>query len=313
MQQKLAQINNLVSYKENLTNIKFWLSYINFLADKHSVAVDPKDIAAGYNGTYPVFVVGDYVFKFFGFRKNWQDVYEYECKSHAILDKDDTILAPKLLFAGDLFADHNVSKWSYIISTRISGQSYLNTDLNYNEKLSVAADIGQIIKKVHSLNCNWQFDIKFWQNLDIVAACRQSILPVHLIDQINSFMQTLAPFDLTFVNSDIVEPHVFIENKKVSGIIDWGDAAYTDRHYELGKLHLNVFDADKGMLSKFLNAANWPVTKNFARQSLGMALYRQAVGLIQHNTFDVFYKLPHLMPINEIKTLDELADILFLV
>lgn len=65
------------------------------------------------------------------------------------------------------------------------------------------------------------------------------------------------------------------------------------------------------MLKIVLNASNWPVTDNFPRQALGLALYRQAVGLTQHTTFDVFYKLLNLINLGNIDTLDELADVLF--
>ena len=70
-------------------------------------------------------------------------------------------------------------------------------------------------------------------------------------------------------------------------------------------------DWDKSLLKIMLDHSNWPVKKNFATQALGLALYRQAVGLTQHNSFDVFYKLPDLMPLDSISSLDELAEVLF--
>jgi len=104
--------------------------------------------------------------------------------------------------------------------------------------------------------------------------------------------------------------HTKYQRAHLSGIIDWGDATVTDRHYELGKL-LGMFGWDKRLLKTVLKTSDWPVKKNFSKQSLGLALYRQAVGLTQHNSFDVFYELPKLIPLNDIATLNELADILF--
>lgn len=37
----------------------------------------------------------------------------------------------------------------------------------------------------------------------------------------------------------------------------------------------------------------------------------QAVGLAQHRTMDVFHKLPRLLPLEDIATLDELAAVVF--
>ena len=42
-----------------------------------------------------------------------------------------------------------------------------------------------------------------------------------------------------------------------------------------------------------------------------MALYRQAVGLTQHNSFDIFWELPEELKLDEVKTLDEYAKVLF--
>ena len=123
-------------------------------------------------------------------------------------------------------------------------------------------------------------------------------------------VEKLDAFDECFVNGDIVTTHVFVEHGHLSGIIDWGDATVSDRHYEIGKL-MDTFDWDKKLLKVMLEASNWPVGKNFAQQSLGLSLYRQAVGLTQHNSFDVFYKLPNIYSLGDISTLDELADILF--
>ena len=87
----------------------------------------------------------------------------------------------------------------------------------------------------------------------------------------------------------------------------------TDRHYELAKLYFDTFRGDKALLRVFLAASDWPVGDDFARKTLGLALYRQAVGLAQHHTFDVFHTLPALLPLQDIVTLDELATELFAV
>ena len=87
----------------------------------------------------------------------------------------------------------------------------------------------------------------------------------------------------------------------------------TDRHYELAKLHLDTFECDKSLLRVFLNESAWPVDEDFPRQALGLALYRQAVHFARHSNGDVFYLVKDLFPLQEIGTLDELAEILFAV
>jgi hypothetical protein len=46
---------------------------------------------------------------------------------------------------------------------------------------------------------------------------------------------------------------------------------------------------------------------------MALALYRQAYGVVQHHTMDVFYNLAALLPLPDIDTLDELATELFAV
>ena len=90
-----------------------------------------------------------------------------------------------------------------------------------------------------------------------------------------------------------------------------GDALVADRHYELAQIQLNLFDCDKSLLRTFLDHSEWPVERDFPRRALAQAFRRQAVGLAQHRTMDVFHKLPQLLPLDDIVTLDELAEAVF--
>ncbi len=94
-------------------------------------------------------------------------------------------------------------------------------------------------------------------------------------------------------------------------LIDWGDALVADRHYELAQIQLNLFDGDKTLLRTFLDHSDWPVERDFARRALTEALRRQAVGLAQHRTMDVFHNLPRILKLEDIATLDDLAEAVF--
>ncbi len=299
-------------YRSHRGDLNFWWPSIVEVLERHNLAGADKRVEAecGSNPTYPVFMIDDIVVKFFGHRPNWLSAYNIECAAHECLIKDNTILAPHILAKGQLFTGTDAF-WPYIIFSKLSGQSWLDANLTYEEKNNVAAEIGQQLRKIHGLPIDKQLkhDHK-WSKLNLSAAAEKSVLPRHLIAQVDSFIAKLDDFDRCFVNGDIVTTHVLIENGHLSGIIDWGDATVTDRHYELGKL-LDTFDWDKRLLKTVLETSNWPLKKNFSKQALGLALYRQAVGLTQHNSFDVFYKLPNILPLENITTLDELAAILF--
>ena len=152
-----------------------------------------------------------------------------------------------------------------------------------------------------------------WPVPNVAAAAVRSSLPPHLVAQIDDCLTRLRPFDRVFVHGDLVANHVYVANGRLTGIIDWGDAMVADRHYEIIQLYRDMFGCDKALLRVFLAASDWPVSNDFPRQALGLALRRQAVGLAQHPTMDVFEPIAARLPLQEIATLDDLATELFSV
>jgi hygromycin-B 7''-O-kinase len=106
---------------------------------------------------------------------------------------------------------------------------------------------------------------------------------------------------------------VFIQDGHVTGIIDWGDAIVTDRHYELIQVFRDTFDCDTALFQVFLDASDWPVGPDFPRQAMGHALRRQAMMLAQHPSGDVFMPIAEKYPLHDIDSLDHLATELFAV
>ena len=131
--------------------------------------------------------------------------------------------------------------------------------------------------------------------------------------QIDAFPAGFRVCNEAVVHGDLFSRHVFVNSGALTGVIDWGDAMFADRHYELAKLFLDTFACDKKLLRVFLHAAGWPVEHRFARQCMAMALYRQAIGSVQHLSNDVFYRLPALLPVGDMATIDQLAEAVFAV
>jgi hypothetical protein len=195
----------------------------------------------------------------------------------------------------------------------MSGLASWRAGLSAEQRLSIAAELGRQVRRVHALRPSGVATDADWPAMDVTAAAERSSLPPHLIAQIDDYLARLGPFDRVFVHGDLVANHVFVENGRLTGIIDWGDAMVTDRHYELIQLYRDMFDCDKALFRVFLEASDWPVGEGLPRQALGLALHRQAVGLAEHHTCDVFEPIAALLPLQDIATLDELATELFAV
>ena len=265
---------------------------------------------AGHNATYPTFLYGDVVVKLFGNIPWWREGHAAERGAQRLIATDPEIAAPRLLGDGVL-CDAPDAAWPYLISTRIAGVPLWRAELSPEQERAVAAEVGRQIRRVHALAPSGVASDAEWPTLDVTAAARRSSLPPHLVAQVEEYLARLGPFDRVFVHGDLVANHAYVEDGRLVGIIDWGDATVTDRHYEIIQVYRDLFHCDKALLRVFLEAADWPMRDDFAYRAMSLALIRQAVGLTQHHTIDVFMPVAERFPLQEIGTLDELADELF--
>lgn len=303
---------SLREYGLRLGDVGFWWPYVALILERHGLANARPEPVAGFNATYPTFVHGDVVVKLFGYIRPWRRGHAAERAAQALIATDPEIAAPRLLGEGRLCEDRD-APWPYLITTRMAGIPSWRAELSAEQRLSVAAELGRQIRRVHALRLSAVATHEDWQALSVSAGAEWSSLPPHLIAQIDGYLARLEPFDRVFVHSDLCANHVFVEQGRLAGIIDWGDALATDRHYEIIQIHRDMFGCDKTLLRAFLEASHWPLGKSFPRQALGLTLHRQAIGLAQHSTMDVFQPIAALLPLHDIGTLDELATELFAV
>ena len=289
-----------------------WASAVAAVLERHGWAGSRNPTTAGVGATYPTFLHGDLVIKLFGGQDSWRASFRAERAALAAVADIPGVAAPGLLAEGWLQEGTDPS-WPYLVMTRMRGVPWGQADLSPARRLRVAADLGEQARLLWSLRPDDVPALKTMPVPALVAAAERSSLPARLIAQIGGFLAALGPLGTAFVHGDLMHRHVFVAGGHLVGIIDWGDAALADPHYELAKLHLDLFDGDKALLRAFLEASGWQAGSDFAHRALALALHRQAQGLIQHRTMDVFHKLPHMLPPNGATTLDQLANRLFAV
>jgi len=265
---------------------------------------------AGFNATHPTFVVGEVVVKFFGYSRGWRRSHSAERAAHALIATDPAIVAPRVLANGQL-CDSADAAWPYLVTSRMSGVPWRDAELSAEQRLAVAADLGEQVRRVHALPTTGVATHEDWAAVDVTAGAERSSLPPHLVAQAADYVARLGPAEPVFLHADLVETHVFVEGGRLAGIIDWGDALVGDRHLELIQVYRGLFDCDRELFRVFLDASGWPVGEDFAQHALGCALHRQAIGLAQHNGMDVFEPIAEQFPLHEIRTLDDLATELF--
>ena len=292
-------------------DLEYWWPRVGEILERHGIDADINRVEAGVGGTFPTLVCGDVVVKLFGYMPFWRRAHAAELAAMRRVAEDPGILAPRLLFNGQLF-DDPAAPWPYLVTTRMSGSHWSRRELSIQDKSAVAADLGRQVRRKSSLVANSDVaTVATWSAPGLAEAAMRSVLPSHLISQIDDFVAGMDQGNTVFVHGDLMFRHVFVEDGRLAGIIDWGDALVADRHYELAQIQLNLFDGDKTLLRTFLDHSDWPVERDFARRALTEAFRRQAVGLAQHRTMDVFHKLPRLLPLEDMATLDDLAEAVF--
>ena len=295
-----------------LGDLDFWGPHIEKILERHELAEPGEELIAGFNPTYPTFISGGVVVKLFGGSPSWRRTHTAERAAHRVVATDPEIAAPKLLAEGHL-SDQPGAPWPYLITTRMAGTASWRAELSIEQRQALAIALGRQVRRIHALApAGAALDVD-WQPESITAAAEQSSLPSHLVAQVDAYLARLDTFDRVFTHGDLTANHVFVDEGRFAGIIDWGDAMVADRHYELIQVFRDMLGCDKALFQRFLEASDWPVGKDFAQRALGLALHRQAVGLSQHHSMDVFEPIAALLPLEDIATLDDLATELFAV
>jgi hypothetical protein len=303
------QFESLQDYVSRLGDVAFWSPYVTGILQRLSLSDAGQEPTAGYNPTWPTFLCGGSVVKLFGYHTTWQETFVAERGALALVSTDPWIFAPGLLGEGSLFDDE---AWPYLVTTRVPGLASWPNEPSEEEWPSIAAELGLLVKRLHALRPSGVATDAEWPDVDVVGAAERSSLPPHLVEQVKEYVAQLGPFDRVFVHGDLVAQHVFVQNGRLTGIIDWADAIVTDRHYELIQVFRDTFDCNKTLFRVFLEASDWPIAPDFPTRALGHALRRQAMMLAQHpQGGDAFEPIAEKFPLQDIGSLDELATVLF--
>src|SRR4030081_669053 len=141
---------SLQEHVSRLGDLEFWQPYLAEILERHHLTDPGRQPVAGFNATYPIFLYGDVVVKLFGYSGSWRESHTGERAAYALVATDPEIAAPRLLAEGQLYDDVGAA-WPYLVTTRMSGVSWRNAQLSVEQKLSVAADLGEQMGLVHPL------------------------------------------------------------------------------------------------------------------------------------------------------------------
>lgn len=289
-------------YGEHLGDPAYWGPYIIEVARRETLPV--TSVEAPFVGSFPTFLLGEYVVKLFGAGFDGPAAWAAERSMHELLASHPETRAPELVAAGQLFDDSEEWGWPYLVTTRLRTRPTRELPLLGTSGARIAGQCGEAVALLHTLSPPAEVEAR-----DLVPSLRSDApsrlarfgLPQHLVEQVPDFLGD-APAVTTLVHADITADHLFHDNRAISGIIDWGDAIVADPFYELVALTFDCFDADQRLLGAFLAGYGWKVDSDFPRHAL------QAVCEFQ---FNAVTRIASVVDLDAEATLEGLAERLF--
>jgi hygromycin-B 7''-O-kinase len=278
----------------------FWAPYLRAALGRHGIAESAS--VTGCVGTWPTFIVGDIVIKFFGFHPWWRYSYQLELQALRLAGTDTAIPAPRLLTEGALFTDRE--PWPYLVMKCSPGKAWEDALPQPATRRAVAHQLGVAARRIHALPVpaesvlrqrNWPEE----NRPDCAARHRQwGTLPDHLIDQIENYLIDPRADHSVFLHADLTRRHLFIDRQRLVGIIDWGDAFVGDPYYEVAALFFQALACDRSLLHALLYGYSWPTCDEFRHRAMSQALLHRS-DIISHAAAQV--------PLDTLAPLDELA------
>ena len=286
-------------YGQHLGDPDYWRPYVTEVLQRHSLPI--KTIEPPFVGSFPTFIVGEVVVKLFARSFDGERSSAVERAMLSLLASEPAIPAPRLVAADSLFDAE--PRWPYLVIERVRGQAVRDIPLTDAEGDDVAAELGAVVARLHQLAPPPEVSAReLIDDLRVAAPerLRRFGLPPHLVEQVPDFLADAQPREY-LVHADITADHVYVDEGKLTSLIDWGDALVADRSYELPAVYLDAFAGNQDRLRTFLRAADWP-REELPRRGLQGVLEFQ---------FNAIGAIAERIDLSHIPTLSELAERLF--
>lgn len=178
---------------------------------------------------------------------------------------------PVLLATGELFPHAPRFRWPYCVMSTLSGQPLDERPITAADRHRIAAFLGHFLRGMHKIRPPaGQFDAPGFLTRSLSACVQEhrqrSILPAHLLDQLDHFMFTAGPTVLNgyapvLTHGDLHAGNVYVDGPpghvRPVGVLDFNDVRLLDPHYDLVVAHLRALDADTSLLRHLLDTYGW--------------------------------------------------------
>jgi hygromycin-B 7''-O-kinase len=311
------------AYERSLTDAGFWAPYAK-AALRLAGLPDEGEVRTHFPTTHVAALVNDaYLVKLH--YEDWfgEDCFQTEREAYTLLSRQELPI-PELLAEGALYDDG--WRWPFLAMTAMHGRSLreMNGQVPREDMERVATWLGETVRRLHRVPTHDGERISLEIYADMIQVREQRChrdhqqwgsLPAHLVTGVRDYVwearKLIDPERETpvFLHGDLHAGNVFVDGElgvlQPTGIVDFNDAYEGDPHYDLVAIHLKAFDADKGLLRRFLDAYGWG--------ELGRSWPRRMMAFTLAHDYDMIQPIADRYPqaLAAVGSLHELATLLW--
>jgi hygromycin-B 7''-O-kinase len=138
------------NYARLFQDAGFWQPYVDEVLRWHNLPPGQATLCVG--GTFPTFLVGEYVVKFFGQLFDGAECFEIEQYLHSRVLSKLGVSVPRHVADGHLF--ESGWRWPYIVTSRLNGTAWPEmSHRSVKWQPVVAGELGAALRQVHELEC----------------------------------------------------------------------------------------------------------------------------------------------------------------
>ncbi len=257
--QPLPLIRDVQAFNSLLRRPGQWVGAIATICEKHGLS---GPFAQSENGSSVVFLSEDHCIKLHPPLPGFLESHHCEAAALRCIGDGLRIPTPQLLIEDAL------GEWTYLVSTRLRGRSIdaVWDELDTNTRVALATQLGHAIRELHQLSAEglaavcepWQEFRKGQQERGLDAKRQRGLSPersAEVTDFLRRFEGGDEPTKVSsLLHTEIGPSHVLVDEGRVTGLIDFGDARVGDPEYDLAPVGMFVTRGDPVAFGSFCAA-----------------------------------------------------------
>lgn len=255
----LPILQNPAHFSEQLFRPGQWLNAIDAIRQRHRLT---EHFTQSRDGSTVVFLSEQRCVKLHPPFPEFVDSHQRESAALGSVSRKLPIATPELLAEGELEA------WPYFITKRLPGHpiDVLWDRLDPGVRIDLAIQLGEATRELHRLDSEpvaritepWK-EFRTAQRACCLERERDGGLAPSRLDELERYLERVDQIaDLSstsaILHTELGPSHVLVEDGRITGLIDFGDAMVGDPEYDIAPVGMFVTRGDRAAFKAFCRA-----------------------------------------------------------